>query len=303
MLLPKIAAIVVSYNPDESDLLSLCKVINNQVNKVFIVDNTPNQLVFLNDYSGLNVEKIHLNENKGIAYAQNIALRLAVKEGFTDFVLFDQDSIPSNTMISDLLSTRKQALEAGITVAAVGPVHIDQDSLSESIFIQTNAQGLHKILPSTCLRKGQHFTQCDFLIASGCLISEEALETVGYMEDELFIDCVDIEWGFRSLSKGLHCIASFDAKMSHKIGGAPLRIMGRDLTTHSPIRHYYFYRNFYLLLSREYVPASWKRQTIIKSTIQAFIFSLFLAPRYKHFTCIVKGIFHGLTNKMGKYEP
>ncbi|EKO3470726.1 glycosyltransferase family 2 protein, partial [Vibrio fluvialis] len=243
-----------------------------------------------------------LPENKGIATAQNIGLTHAVKDGFNDFILFDQDSNPSENMVEQLMTTRQLAQESGLKVASVGPLHIDQDDFTECVYVDTCKGNVEKIIPSIVKQNGNSFVSCDFLIASGCLISKEVLDVVGLMEDELFIDCVDIEWGYRALSKGLHCIAALEAKMYHKIGDKPLTILGRNLTTHSPIRHYYFYRNFYTLLKRNYIPSCWKRYTLVKSTIQAVAFSLFLSPRFKQIKFIVKGIFHGIIGRKGKYE-
>ncbi|WP_434997428.1 glycosyltransferase family 2 protein [Vibrio scophthalmi] len=274
-------------------------ILSSQVIEIYIIDNASSACLGLNQ---LNVTLTVLPENMGIAHAQNVGIKQALADGFTDFVLFDQDSQPSKTMISDLLQARRQACDDGLRVAAVGPVHIDQDSLTNSIFISTQHGIIEKIEVPEPQYSEVTYASCDFLIASGCLMSKTALDIVGYMEDDLFIDCVDIEWGFRANSRGLCCIAAFDAKMYHKIGEAPLKVFGRDVTTHSPLRHYYFYRNFYRLLKRSYVPSCWKKYTLVKSFLQAVIFTLFLKPRFQNFKCIMKGVFHGIINRGGKYE-
>ncbi|MCB5361873.1 glycosyltransferase family 2 protein [Vibrio lentus] len=293
------AAVVVTYEPDEKSLRKLVNILYSQVTEIYIIDNASSVSVGL---SKLNVTLTVLQKNMGIAHAQNIGIGQALADGFTDFVLFDQDSLPSETMISDLLQARRQACDDGLQVAAVGPVHIDQDSFTNSIFISTQQGNIDKIEVPEPQFSEVTYASCDFLIASGCLISKAALDRVGYMEDGLFIDCVDIEWGFRANSRGLHCIAAFEAKMYHKIGEAPLKLLGRNLTTHSPLRHYYFYRNFYRLLKRPYVPSCWKKHTLLKSLVQAIVFTLFLKPRFQHFKYIVKGVFHGLVERSGKYE-
>ena len=293
-----VAAVIVTYEPNNKELAELVDILSSQVASIYIVDNNSSQKI-----PSLAVDSlVELQDNLGIASAQNIGLQVALGDGFEDFVLFDQDSKPSTTMIDDLIAARDLAIKSGIEVAAVGPVHIDQDSLTNSTFISTRRGKVDKIEVPELKGSTASYAQCDFLIASGCLISQSSMDRVGYMEESLFIDCVDIEWGFRASNKGLHCIAAFDAKMHHKIGDAHLKLFGRDLTTHSPLRHYYFYRNFYSLLKRSYVPSCWKWHTLIKSTIQAVIFSLFLKPRVKQFSCIMKGIFHGLVGRSGRYE-
>lgn len=295
-----LAAVIVTYNPQREELKKLASLISKQVAKLYIVDNGSD--VRISSCIEASTELIELCDNYGIAKAQNTGIDRAIKDGFTDFILFDQDSQPAENMVEQLMTTRQLVQNSGVKVAAVGPLHIDQDDFSECVYVDTSKGSVEKIIPSIVRTSGNSFVSCDFLIASGCLISKESLDVVGFMEDDLFIDCVDIEWGYRALSKGLHCIAALEAKMYHKIGDKPLTILGRNLTTHSPIRHYYFYRNFYTLLKRSYIPSCWKRYTLVKSTIQAFAFSLFLTPRFKQFNCIIKGIFHGIIGCKGKYE-
>jgi rhamnosyltransferase len=47
--------------------------------------------------------------------------------------------------------------------------------------------------------------EASFLIASGCLISLDVIKNVGYMDEGLFIDYVDVEWSF-GLNQWLFCI-------------------------------------------------------------------------------------------------
>lgn len=299
-----ICAIYVTYNPDIELLKCSIEKTLKQVDFIYVVDNGSKVSLggLIPDSTLSRTEIFELNSNKGIAQAQNIGICKAMGDGFSDLILFDQDSLPTVTMVSDLLASRVSACRAGIKVAAVGPVYIDQKSLQKAVFIRTEGRSLKKLVPGALRESGEGFLECDYLISSGSLFSREALDEIGYMEDALFIDCVDIEWGFRALSKGFRCIAAINAKMYHKIGEAPLRLFGRDLTTHSPLRHYYYYRNLYLLLKRSYVPFCWKKHVLIKSTIQAVFFSLFLSPRLEHIKFIGKGVIHGITSKIGSYE-
>jgi len=296
----EVAAIVVTYQPNLEQLLCLVKSLSDQVSTLYIVDNGSSTSV--EHFSQVGVKLICLQENMGIAFAQNVGINTAIEDGFEDFVLFDQDSLPSDSMMNELFMARDAAEAAGIKVAAVGPVHIDHDSLVESFFIRSGKSTIAKVTSPSAHYPSKNYAECDFLISSGCLVSKPMLDEVGGMEERLFIDCVDIEWGFRALGCGYSCVAAFDAKMYHKIGEKPIKLFGREFTTHSPIRHYYFYRNFYHLLKRKYVPMSWKRHVFIKSIAQAIIFCTFLPPRKLHFKLIVMGIIHGLGNKYGQYK-
>lgn len=292
------SAIIITFNPVHQELKLLVEKLKLQVSKIYIIDNNSSMPIDIDESEQIDVTL--LSDNMGIAYAQNIGINKALNNGFIDFILFDQDSVPSESMVKELFTARQAAQLEGQRVAAVGPVHIDQDTFSECLFIRTSRYSVNRFFSSD--RSEKTFSPCDFLIASGCLISKGALDDIGYMEEELFIDCVDIEWGFRAKRKDYVCIAAFNAKMYHKVGGTPLKVFGQSLTTHSPVRHYYYYRNFYRLLQRAYIPFSWKVYTLIRSSLQAIIFCVYLKPRFMHFKCIVKGVFHGLINRVGKYE-
>lgn len=70
----KIFAIIVTYNPDNSVLDEFVRKITHQVSKVIIVDNSePSQV---NSYKDVDI--VRLNDNVGIAEAQNIGLQKAV---------------------------------------------------------------------------------------------------------------------------------------------------------------------------------------------------------------------------------
>ncbi|NAZ91663.1 glycosyltransferase family 2 protein [Vibrio toranzoniae] len=297
LLYDDVGAVIVTYEPDVDNLAILIEKLSKQVSSIVIVDNASN-ISF--DFHNVSILKLHTN--LGIAEAQNIGIATLIDSGLNNIILFDQDSLPSLTMVHELFVTKKEAEKVGIKVAAIGPTHIDQDTFQENIFISAERHSVNKVSANSQLTSNRKFTQCSFLIASGCLISKEAIVDIGNMESKLFIDCVDIEWGFRAVSKGWSCIGSFEAKMFHKIGEEPLKLMGRSLTTHSPLRHYYFYRNLYSLLKRPYIPFCWKLHAFVKSSLQAVLFSIFLKPRIQHFQCILQGVFHGLVNRSGKYE-
>ncbi|MEO3739821.1 glycosyltransferase family 2 protein [Kosakonia sp. WA-90] len=293
-----ISAIIITYLPERERVLSLASCLASQVDHVLIIDNSPVNSQFSLTSSLSKVVIHHLGRNVGIAQAQNIGIAKAKEWGSRDVILFDQDSVPSPTLVQDLLDARDIATRDGINVAAVGPVHFDLDSGSPSRFICAKALTLKLVTPDF---KSAYFT-ADFIIASGSLISIEALDTIGLMENELFIDCVDIEWGYRARAKGRVCVVAQAARMDHKIGDKPLILFGRQITTHSPLRHYYFFRNVVLLLKRKYMPVGWKINVSVKSLMQAIIFTFFLSPRYMHFKYITKGFLHGILGRTGPYE-
>ena len=98
-----LVAIVVAYYPDFQQINHLIDSLCSQVNSIVIIDNTPaseNDVLkaFENNEC---ITLISLGENRGIATAQNIGIAYARKQEATDIILFDQDSIPTQTLIAD----------------------------------------------------------------------------------------------------------------------------------------------------------------------------------------------------------
>lgn len=293
----RVSAVIVVYFPDMEQLYKLIGLLSAQVQSIVVVDNSENSSKLSFTDSKTELHYIKLDENQGIAKAQNIGIVKAKELGTIDVILFDQDSTPSLSLVKDLLTAREVAKNDGIHVAAIGPSHIDTDSNEPSSFVTTDNKKVALFQPDL----SKQYMACDFIIASGCLMEMIVLDKIGLMEEALFIDCVDIEWGFRAKSFGLTSLFAPRAQMHHKIGGSPLMFLGRAITTHAPLRHYYFYRNFYLLLARNYVPLVWKKHVFLKSILQACVFCLLLRPRLQHLKAIVKGIYHGVKGITGKY--
>ena len=78
---PKIAALIITYNPAER-LFSLLDAINKQVDLVVIVDNGSKVSIstFLENSVHPNLEIISLNANQGIAKALNVGIDFIIEK-------------------------------------------------------------------------------------------------------------------------------------------------------------------------------------------------------------------------------
>lgn len=297
---PKVAAILVTFHPKWPALNRLLGILQRSpVDSIYIIDNTPWALI--SDIQLRTMEKIiyiPLGENQGIGAAQNLGTRTAIADGHDHIIYFDQDSQPSEGMIHKLLLSSDLLSKNQLENVIVGPARVDPRTGTTAVVTRIGST-VKKILVD--YRTDQHPIQCDLLISSGTLVSKQCIELCGKSREDFFIDCIDIEWGFRAKSKGIKLYTIPDAIMFHQVGDDHLTLFGHSLTMHSPLRHYYFYRNFYFMLGLAHVPLAWKIFVFIKSTLQAVIFSLIAPERYKHSKMILKGIFHGLTGKLGKY--
>ncbi|MEI6706182.1 MAG: glycosyltransferase family 2 protein [Methylococcales bacterium] len=296
-----VSVVLVTYNPNKDSLQVVIQAISDQVSNIFIVDNGSSN--FSSDWfdkfkSCQMSEKLHVlpqEENLGIAAAQNIGIKQAMKLDADFVLLLDQDSIPDFNMVKELISVMDEKSSEGYKIAAVGAHYVDERNTDRSSFSRLSGMCLVKENPVS-----NRVVLTDFVISSGSLISLKTLHSVGYMNEALFIDQVDIEWGLRAKSLGYQSFGSCNAVMAHSLGEEPLVFLGRKFLNHNPLRHYYIFRNAVWLISKKYVSIGWKVRFAIVILIRYFLYPLWVTPRFTYLKMMTLGIWHGLIGRMGK---
>ncbi|GAA5664675.1 hypothetical protein Brsp07_03170 [Brucella sp. NBRC 14130] len=292
----RITGIVVTFNPDIASLKKLINAVRTQLHHLLIVDNGSHENLALIFKEQTDIELIALSENFGIAKAQNIGIERARTIGSDYVLLLDQDSIPALDMVKELLKIAKTLEKKGISVAGVGPSYIDSRQGEAAAFVYLDGHRLRrrdKLSPD-------EFVETDFLIASGCLTPIKSFDVIGLMEESMFIDYVDIEWGLRARQLGYYCFGAFNAKMEHALGDEWKEFRGRRIPVHSPLRHYYHFRNAVWLCRRPWLSFSWKTVLFWRLARQYLFFSFFVPQGIRHTKMMTLGLWHGIINRMGR---
>ena len=299
-ILSGVVAIVVTYHPTRSTLSKLVNALKIQVEQVVIIDNGSNEAIseWFDDHSS-KLHLIELDNNLGIASAQNIGIKWANDHGAEYIVLFDQDSDLDKEMIPVLHRAIKALQDDGKKVACVGPSYIDLRQNNPTPFIRI--EGL-RLVRESC-RSLDDVVPVDHLIASGCLIPLSTLDEVGLMEESLFIDYVDLEWCERAKFKGYQSFGVCAAQMEHALGDDPIEFMGRGRPARSPLRHYYMCRNAMWIYQQSWPRWNWKLVDGMRLVRKFIFYSIFARPRQQHIKMMCLGLWHGAIGKMGKYSP
>ncbi len=286
-----VTAIIVTYHPDLDALDQLITSICDQVSNIVIVDNSPDIANLRTRYALAQLVYVAMQGNAGIAAAQNAGIQEARQQDASHVLLFDQDSIATSGMVRQLLTITQQIPD----IASAGPCYLDTRQDNPPPFIRI--EGLRLI---RCACSIDTTVRVDYLIASGCMIPMSVLDIVGDMRDDLFIDYVDIEWGLRARHHGLQSYGVCNAKMQHQLGDTPLRFLGKNIPLHSPLRHYYHFRNAVLLYKESWVPWNWKYVDGMRLCLKYIFYSLFAKPRHVHWHMMTLGIWHGIRGKSGQ---
>jgi rhamnosyltransferase len=296
---PHVVAIVVTYRPEPEPLRRLVAATLPQVTEMVVVHNgseSPPLPVQAGDDPRLHL--VVLGENLGVARAQNEGIRWAQRRAATHFLFFDQDSEPAPDMVAQLLAADASLHEAGQPVAALGPRYLDERQNNPPPFIQVRGLRLHR-QPCT---HSDDIVPVDYLVSSGCLIPAVAIERVGDMNEALFIDYVDIEWGLRAAAAGLRSYGVCAAQMRHALGEQPLMVFGLPRPVRTPLRHYYLFRNALWLYRQSGLPVCWKFVDAWRLLLKFGAYALFARPRRDHWRMMTRGLWDGLRGRLGRYR-
>ncbi len=216
----KLATIVVFYYPSDDNIKNINTYLD-EVEKVFVVDNSDDDVIRLK--STKKIEYIKFYENKGIAKALNEGAKRARDLNFKWLLTLDQDSKITKKNISALKEFIENTKEKRIGLVApfqdIGLPHEKSD---------------------------KEYEECLELMTSGSVINLEAYKKIGGFKDWLFIDCVDTDYCLNLLNHKYQVLRLNNVIMKHSLGDLTLhRFLGKtyDCFNHNPIRRYYIVRN------------------------------------------------------------
>lgn len=251
-------AVIVTYNPDKELLHAQYTSLSTQVTKIVYVNNgsrcdeipQTQKSVILNNSS-----------NVGLGKAQNQGINIALQENADFVILFDQDSIPPDNFVYRLMEIyeeTKSHISVGLIAPAIINAYKHTNTIEQGILIK---RGRLKRIPL------DRITEVSYCIASGSLIPTYVFENVGMIQEDLFIDGMDLEWCLRAKHFGFSIIQTNSTTLLHRLGnGSDNRI-----TSHSPNREYYIIRNSIWISRQNYIPLGYRLRKKITPIIRLVI--------------------------------
>lgn len=280
-----IYSIIVTYNPNESNLKSLVSALVTSGVTPVIVDNSSKE-----DFSA-PCQIIKLDSNYGIAKAQNIGIEYTLNQNAETIIFFDQDS-----SIADELFIKKLHQ----------PILDGQAKITAPVFTDLSRGFIYSIVDIDKKgRRTKHYPAIDDapfkvsnVISSGTMVDVQALTEIGYMADELFIDYVDTEWCLRAYNKGFEILVIPSARMTHSIGDKTLKLGAFYVPKHSPFRRYYRIRNAFYLLRQKHIPKLMAFREVLFSIIHQGILVIFSSgERLAYMHSLYRGLRDGILGR------
>lgn len=280
-----VISVLVTFKPNIETLNKTIKSIASQVNKIIVVNNGEEDFEF-NGFDNLIFKK--LDGNYGIAYAQNVGIRNAIKEGADFILLSDQDTIYPENYINQFLPYLNEG-----NAQLYCPIFFDNVKNVYSPIMIKKFKSVSFVNEPTFV---QH------AIASGSIIDVDCLNKVGLMDENLFIDYVDFEFCWRLTNCGYKILTVPSIIINHQLGDGTKKILNKHVTLRSDIRYFYILRNgFYLAFHCKYL-SFLEKLSLLKRTISFSCGVFLLKHNFKSIRLIFTALYDGITSKLGKKE-
>lgn len=272
-----VGSCTVLYNPNESVLTNLNSY-SNCVDVSVVVDNsdTKNEISqsLKNDPNFIYID---MDGNKGIAAALNKGIEYLNSKNIDFALTMDQDSLFPTKYYPNIM---KLVNKYKTDYSVIG-LNFNQDN-----------GGLDEII------------EVPYWITSGNFVNISDFMSVGGFMNELFIDYVDFELGYKFKKNGFKICYLKDFSLKHTIGNPiEIHLFGKTYyaMNHSPIRYYYRYRNAYYLyhfVDRQFFKKEYYKEMIV-NTLKMLIYE---KNQKVKFSMIRKGIQDAKCKKMGKFN-
>ncbi|WP_010681364.1 glycosyltransferase family 2 protein [Acetivibrio cellulolyticus] len=286
----KVSGVVVLYNPSEDVIENINSYIDS-LDVLYAIDNSVNinEIVVkaLNENSKVNY--IFNGDNLGIAKALNIGVEKAICGGCEWILTMDQDSKATPNYIDSMLETYKSYMSKD-KVAIIAPVYYN------------NSRGYSGKLNSY---ENKMFTEVKMTITSGNLVKVKIFSTVGFYDDDLFIDNVDFDFCIRLRKQGYRIIRSNYSSLIHEYGNVTRhKLLWRYFytTNHSAFRRYFMARNSVILFKKYFcIEPIWVTKNLYNLCISIFKILLIEEKKTPKIKNSFKGLWDGLRGYKGKY--
>lgn len=243
----KVFIILVNYNGtrDTVDCINSLNKIDYPSYEIVLVDNASQDIVQLEkEVAKLeNVKLIRLEENLGFASGTNIGIRYAKDHGAEYVLLLNNDTVVEETFLTELVNTAQAHSEAGIVTGKILFF-----SAPNRIWYAGGEMNLNKAMVRH-LESGRIDSKIteekEVTFVTGCLmlISSEALDVVGILDDSYFMYSEDVDYCYRMQKQNYKVIYTSKAIIYHKVSAST---GGKS----SAFSQYYRTRNDLWILSR-----------------------------------------------------
>lgn len=300
-----VAAILVNWNGfdfTQSCLESLRKVDFPSL-KVILVDNaSQNQEGPRLKRAFPEVELIENPQNLGFSGGNNVGIRYALGQGFSHVLLLNNDTEVEPDFLKEMMRKMNQTSGIGVVQPLILFLH-DRKKIWSAGGKWISSLGRAITLGDREPIADYRFKKQELDWATGCcmLITREALQKEGLLNEQYFAYFEDVEWSLRFRDAGFRIALAEKAMIYHEAGASSKKKNPEGNL--SPKVFFYNVRNqFFLIRSLHRSPGDFFR-TLAGLIFHLGRFSLWMGyflirGRFQKLNSVAKGIRDGLTEPL-----
>ena len=224
-----ICSLITIYKPNVIKLKQNIQIISQYSDCVYLLCNSPE---FFEIQFDNKIKIIRNNKNIGISRAINKGIDMALNDGYSYAVLFDQDSILTKENFSKLIL--EMLNESKISkVACIGPsLNVRNNTIPKYSWI-INRKRVHSA----------NIISVNNIITSGMLVNIKQFINIEGFHEDFPVDFCDFIFCWKSIYNGYSVIQSKDVYLNHEIGDGSIKIFNRTIHFHAPYRNYFLVRD------------------------------------------------------------
>nr|WP_263324801.1 glycosyltransferase family 2 protein [Neobacillus sp. Marseille-Q6967] len=292
MVKNKVAAIMVTYNPD-ADVIENATSISHSCERLIIIDNgsSSDSKEYLKELDKQpNIVTTYNENNMGLGHALNQGITYIFNSQDLSEIewiaTFDQDSKVDKDYFSKMLASY-EAHSNKEEVAMLAPNWVEK-KLDQDISSVNNKKPLEEQIT---------------VITSGSLVKRKVFKEIGLFEEDYFIDFLDHEFCLRARSHGYKIFMSPQVSMVHNLGNTKQhKLLNSNVlaSNHNYIRRYYMTRNRLYTYKKYFgTEKQWIKQDFITTAKDFIVILLFEKDRGKKLSSMLKGVFDAAIGKKG----
>jgi GT2 family glycosyltransferase len=240
-----------------------------------------------------DVEYIRTKENLGYSGGNNACIKYALENGADHVWILNNDTIADKEALNELI----KPFEKGENIGATGSLILRYDDRSTiwfagGIYKRFSGGTTHFLENKTynksmdkAIKKKKH----DFLSGCSFMVSKEAVEKTGLIDESLYLLFEEMDYFIRLRENGYKWQIVPESVIYHKVS----KTLGL-----SPVKLYYFSRNM-VAISKKHFPLF--LPFVLLFFLKWPLLSTFVKNR-KNSKQVVRALIDGMLGKGGKYE-
>ena len=272
-----IIAIITIYYPKLNHIDNIMRI-SDQVDKVIVCDNSDKDHFHLFT-SNKNFYYVHFKKNMGLSKAFNSVLKNKEMNWEDDqyIIFFDQDSIIEEKYIDNIIDEYNLINSSCYEIGCLGPFFYNNSN--NKIEYPKNKT---KILEKSFI--------VDDIITSSLLTKYKDLKSIGFWNENLFLDMADWDLCWRFLQLNKICCMTDRVILNHTVGIGEKKINNLEMRISNPYREYYQIRDSLYLIFKKYVPLRGRLNLLAKIFIFPILHIIFFENKILRSKYIIRGI-------------